>query len=166
MKREIAGYILANRDTYTRDAITQSLIRAGHDPGEIDAAWAAVEIGRVPIGGGSGEPSGGGAGGRGRFWLGFSAYLLALHALAYLLLGSDRSLRGAAELAGAPSDARRLLLTALGVGAFLSLALVGAGQLFRRGAASSVLVAFLIPFVIVVIIGGMCVSLGASPGFG
>jgi hypothetical protein len=39
MDPQIAGYIRANRGTYTRGAISQRLVEAGHDRAEIDAAW-------------------------------------------------------------------------------------------------------------------------------
>lgn len=40
---EIEEYIRANRQRYTRDAVTERLRAAGHDPAEIEAAWAVVE---------------------------------------------------------------------------------------------------------------------------
>jgi hypothetical protein len=41
--QSIADYIRANRDKYTREAIRDQLIAAGHDHGAIDEAWHAVE---------------------------------------------------------------------------------------------------------------------------
>jgi len=47
-------YISANRDRYTREAITEQLVKAGHDPGSIKDAWArsdaAVESAAYPAG--------------------------------------------------------------------------------------------------------------------
>ena len=39
MDSEILRYIREHRDTYTRDAIVQHLLAAGHPAEEIDAAW-------------------------------------------------------------------------------------------------------------------------------
>jgi hypothetical protein len=40
---EIEEYIRANRQRYTRDAVTEQLRASGHDSAEIEAAWARVE---------------------------------------------------------------------------------------------------------------------------
>jgi hypothetical protein len=40
---EIDEYLRANRDAYTRDALTSTLIDEGHDPAEIEAAWARLD---------------------------------------------------------------------------------------------------------------------------
>jgi len=39
MEPEIVSYIREHRDTYTREAITQHLLEAGHSQEAIDAAW-------------------------------------------------------------------------------------------------------------------------------
>jgi hypothetical protein len=43
MNQNIPRYIRQNRDTYTREAIDRALVDGGYDPGEIQAAWAAIE---------------------------------------------------------------------------------------------------------------------------
>jgi hypothetical protein len=40
LNEQIANYIRENRDRYTREAITDQLMKAGHDPGAIEEAWA------------------------------------------------------------------------------------------------------------------------------
>jgi hypothetical protein len=53
MHDEIDEYIRANRDRYTREAITGQLLEAGHDRAAVDAAWARAQEGaasRAPIG--------------------------------------------------------------------------------------------------------------------
>jgi hypothetical protein len=45
VKPEIVEYIRKYRDMYTRDAINNQLLAAGHDPIEIGAAWREVETG-------------------------------------------------------------------------------------------------------------------------
>jgi len=44
MSEDLVQYIRANRDRYTREAITAVLVGAGHDPAAIEAAWALVAI--------------------------------------------------------------------------------------------------------------------------
>ena len=43
MDMRIADYIHANRERYTREAVTQQLEQAGHDRQAIDAAWREIE---------------------------------------------------------------------------------------------------------------------------
>lgn len=43
MDPRIADYIRANRGQYTREAITQQLVDAGHDRGAVEAAWTRLE---------------------------------------------------------------------------------------------------------------------------
>ena len=43
MNPDIVRYIRENRPIYTREAIRQRLLEAGHAEADIDAAWAAVE---------------------------------------------------------------------------------------------------------------------------
>jgi hypothetical protein len=40
---EIDDYLRANRDAYTREALSRRLIESGHDPATVEAAWARVE---------------------------------------------------------------------------------------------------------------------------
>lgn len=43
MDPRIADYIRANKDRYTRAAITEQLVTAGYDAAAIQAAWAALD---------------------------------------------------------------------------------------------------------------------------
>jgi len=45
---ELDAYLAENRDRYTREALTKTLVDAGHDPAAVEAAWSRVEGG--PIG--------------------------------------------------------------------------------------------------------------------
>ena len=40
---ELDEYLRANRDAYTRDALTQRLVEEGHAPADVEAAWARIE---------------------------------------------------------------------------------------------------------------------------
>jgi hypothetical protein len=42
---ELDEYLRANRDSFTREALTRRLIDEGHDPAEVEAAWARVKVG-------------------------------------------------------------------------------------------------------------------------
>ena len=39
---ELDAYLAANREGYTREALTTELVKAGHDPAAIEEAWARV----------------------------------------------------------------------------------------------------------------------------
>src|SRR5215212_2785034 len=40
---DVDDYIRAHRDRFTRDALTEQLLEAGHEPEAINAAWGRVE---------------------------------------------------------------------------------------------------------------------------
>jgi hypothetical protein len=44
---ELDDYLRANHDAYTREALTRRLVEEGHDPAEVEAAWARIES--IPI---------------------------------------------------------------------------------------------------------------------
>jgi hypothetical protein len=44
---DIDEYLRANRDAFTREALTRRLVESGHDPAEVDAAWARIERGSI-----------------------------------------------------------------------------------------------------------------------
>jgi hypothetical protein len=44
---ELDDYLRANRDAYTRDALTQRLIDAGHDPAAVEEAWSRIGAGPI-----------------------------------------------------------------------------------------------------------------------
>ncbi len=85
MSQEIIHYIRTNRGTYTNEAISRSLLDAGHEPAAVEAAWWAVEAGQNTTGPVRKQkirraPS---------FWLtflGYPVFLIALTALADYLL--------------------------------------------------------------------------------
>jgi hypothetical protein len=47
---ELVEYLERNRALYTREALTRQLIEAGHDPADVEAAWARIDVdeGRPP----------------------------------------------------------------------------------------------------------------------
>jgi hypothetical protein len=40
---EIDDYLRANRDAYTREALTKRLVESGHAPDDVDMAWVRIE---------------------------------------------------------------------------------------------------------------------------
>ena len=44
---ELDDYLRANRDAYTRDALTQRLVDAGHDPAAVEEAWSRIGAGPI-----------------------------------------------------------------------------------------------------------------------
>jgi hypothetical protein len=41
---DIDEYLRANRDAFTREALTRRLVESGHDPADVDAAWARLDL--------------------------------------------------------------------------------------------------------------------------
>ena len=44
---ELDDYLRANRDRFTREALTKTLVDAGHDPAAVEAAWTRVGSGSI-----------------------------------------------------------------------------------------------------------------------
>jgi hypothetical protein len=40
---DLDQYLRANRDRYTRDALTAEAIKAGHEPADVEAAWQRID---------------------------------------------------------------------------------------------------------------------------
>jgi hypothetical protein len=74
MDPRIADYIRANRRRYTRDAIRQQLIDAGHDPAEIDATWRVLDT-----------PDADDVAGEG-FWSRFWLYLIGVNLVVFAVV--------------------------------------------------------------------------------
>jgi hypothetical protein len=41
---ELDDYLRANRDAFTREALTRRLVDEGHDPAAVEAAWARLDV--------------------------------------------------------------------------------------------------------------------------
>ena len=144
--RRITDYIQRMRRTYTRDAIRERLLRKGYPPDRVDEAFRAVESGEAPP---EAQLSA-------RGWLLYAGYILLLYALI---------------VAAGVVFGRLPLGFAAGVGAvFLVLAVPGAAlfaamsRSLALGMTSGIVIAAIIPFVVIVILGGSCVALLAATG--
>ena len=125
---------------YTRAAITRQLIEAGHDPAEIVQAWESI------------EPTSAGGLPRDRtFWRNFTVYVVALYGLTFLVYAL-----GIGEFA-------IILGVSLLVGAWVSIRTVRTSPAVVTGAASGLLIAVLVPFVLLVIIAGLCTAMVGFP---
>ena len=138
----IVQYILANRERYTREALREQLVAAGHDEAAIDAGFRAADAiaraaGRLDL-----RPRAAviAAVGYGVGWLLFGLYLSA---------GS-----GSSGVSGA-------LALYLGLGLLISLAVISVSGGLRRADPTSVVTALaaglVIPLVILVGLIGFCI---------
>ena len=133
MNPEMLRYITANRDTYSRGAITRQLIFAGHDPAEIEQAWESI------------EPTLKGGLPRDRtVWRYFTIYIAVLYGLTFVVY----ALRGV--------GVTLILGVFLLLGAWISILLVRSSPAVATGAASGLMIAVLIPFVFLMVIAGLC----------
>ena len=152
MDPRIEEYIRANRRTYTREAIRQQLIDAGHDPAAIDATW---EMLHAP------DPDEAGVAGEG-FWSRFFPFLIGLNVAVLLLVGL-----GTGMLTGLGQGVGVLLLVlavALAIGALIAWAIVAAIGPEKLGRTSAMVVGAVVPFLFAFLIGGACYALVGTIG--
>ena len=143
MSQELIRYIRENRGAYTNEAISRNLLDAGHDPAAIESAWRVVEGSEVEAGRERERtiyktPS---------FWLtllGYPAVLIGLTVLVGYL--------------GAPEYAALILVAGLGVAGITALGLVIARRRIAvaAGLGGALLLLVLLPFVLFVIVAGIC----------
>lgn len=140
MKPEIRRYLDEHGATYTREALRDRLVAAGHEPPEVDAALAEWH--------GPGDAHAPRAG-RGRFGL----WSFALHFGAFLIVALSIALLGSAG----PFYAAILgfLAVVMLIGWFISGA-IGLRLLPESGLG----VALIAPAVSALLIGGTCVAMG------
>lgn len=172
MNPEVVRYIVRYRGTYTREAITRALEGAGHPRAEIDAAWASVESGVLPPPPpGEPEPAAWEVEGETRerglvrrglsrpsFWVTFLGYIAALAAVPFLL--------GAL---GTPEGGALFALAWLlgGLVAAIILVVRRRDSPVALALGSALLLVAVLPFVLIVILAGICVvQLGASGALG
>jgi hypothetical protein len=83
MAEPINEYIAANRDRYTREAITQQLVEAGYRREDVDAAWLEVERAQLP----PAPPAAAEAPIGSAFWRPFWLLLVGANVVVFLLVG-------------------------------------------------------------------------------
>jgi hypothetical protein len=151
MDPRIEEYIRANRRTYTREAIRQQLIDAGHDPAAIDATW---EMMHAP------DPDEAGVAGEG-FWGRFFLFLVGLNVAVLVLVGLGTGMLGSLQ---AYSVVLIVLAVALGIGALISWGIVAAVGPEKLGRTTAMVIGAVVPVVFALLIGGTCYALVGAIG--
>ena len=148
MDPSIADYIAKNQGKYTREAIRQQLIDAGHDPVAIDATWAVLD---TP------DPDEASVAGEG-FWPRFFLFLVGLNVAVFLLVGLTTELFGQGiGLAG-------VFAVALGIGALISWGIVAAVGPAKLGRTTALVIGGVVPIFFALLVGGSCFALASAIG--
>jgi hypothetical protein len=145
MDPRIADFIRDNRRRYTREAIRQQLIEAGHDPAEIDATWAALDAPDPDATAGEGF--------WGRFWL----FLLGLNGAVFFLVFLATGMVNNFVLAV-------VFAIALVIGALMAWGVVAATGPAKLGRTTAMVIGGVIPLVFALLIGGTCYALVGAIG--
>ncbi|HEX7196630.1 MAG TPA: hypothetical protein VF364_07320, partial [Candidatus Limnocylindria bacterium] len=129
MDPKIADFIRANRRTYTREAITQQLLDAGHERAAIDATWAMLDAPDPDQTAGEG------------FWGRFFLMLAGINLAVLLLVGLGTGALFAAERIGLLG----VLAVALAIGALIAWGIVAATGPTKMGRTTATVVGAVIP---------------------
>lgn len=149
MDPRIADYIRANRRKYTREAITKQLVEAGHDPGEIERTWAALDTRDPDAVAGEG------------FWGRFALIAVGINLVVFV---------GVALLTGMLGNVQSsvvvlvILAIVMGLGALIAWGLVAATGPTKLSPTTATVVGAAIPALFALLIGGSCYALIGSMG--
>jgi len=152
MDPKLVDYILANRGRYTREAIRQRLIEAGHDPAEVDRAWVALTTPDRDATAGPG------------FWRRFWLYLIGANVAIFLLVGLLTGILATIGQGGVVVAV--VFAIVLAIGALISWAIVAATRPSEMRRGTAVAIGATIPLVFAVLIGGGCYALIGASGMG
>jgi uncharacterized membrane protein YhaH (DUF805 family) len=153
MDPKVIRYITENRTQYTREAIDEHLLKAGHSRRDIDAAWSRLgdEVRPTPAEDRAFR----------RAFLGSVAAMYGITFLVYAVsfyVGTEEGYKSLALIIAA------IFLVPMLIAAQTSIALVRRNRSAAVGAASGLLTALVIPFVFLVIVAGLCtVITGGAP---
>jgi hypothetical protein len=143
MDPRIESYIRANRKRYTREAINQRLVEAGHDRAAIEATWAALDT-RDP------DATVGDA-----FWGRFLLFVVGVNLVALLLVGLVTGM-----LIGSGGIFILVVLgVALAIGALLAWGIVALTHPTEMGRGTAMAVGGLVPLLFTFLIAGSCYAL-------
>ncbi len=166
MNPEIVQYIREHRGTYTREAIRQHLIDAGHAPEEVDAAWEAVESGQLvappasdavevrPASVGQSAAAPGVPASRRLvqspvFWLTLVIFIILVYVLPFIVAG---------VVPGQAGEAGWSAFALLWVGGLIGgLLLARSNRAVGMGLVFGFVGVILLPFVVVIILLGICI---------
>jgi len=152
MDPKIADYIARNQGRYTREAIRQQLIDAGHDPADIDATWAILD---TP------DPDETAVAGEG-FWPRFFLFLVGLNVAVFLVVALTTGMF--VNLAGGGGALAGIFAVALGIGALIAWGIVAAVGPAKLGRTTAIVIGAVIPVVFALLIGGSCFALASAIG--
>ena len=145
----IADYIRKHRAKYTRDAIRQQLLDAGHAPADVDATWAALDA-RDPD-----QTAGEG------FWGRFVLILLGINVAVFLLVGLLTGLLGNLTQGGVILV---VLAIALGITALIAWGIVAATRPTHMGQSTALSIGIAIPLIMALLVGGACYAMIGAIG--
>ncbi len=152
MDPRIADYIRANRKTFTRQAITDQLVAAGHDRAEVQRTWAALEA-----------PDPDAVAGEG-FWGRFALIVIGINVAVLVVIGL---LTGALQNAAAGGLVFLVIFAiVLGIGALLSWGIVAATGPAKLSRTTALVLGIAIPSVVALLLGGSCFALIGGLGGG
>ena len=150
MDPRIADYIRANRRTYTREAITQQLVEAGHDRAEIERVWAALEA-----------PDPDAVAGEG-FWGRFALVLIGINVGVFLVVAFATGMLGALQMGG--GIVAVIFAVVLIIGALISWGLVALTGPTKLRPTTALMVGVAIPLLFALLIGGACYAMLGGMG--
>src|SRR5919106_3202059 len=136
MDPRIADFIAKNHGKYTREAIRQQLIDAGHDPADIDATWAMLF---TP------DPDEEAVAGEG-FWPRFFAFLIGLNLAVFLVVALLTGMFG--NFAGGGGALAGVLAVALGIGALIAWGIVAAVGPEKLGRTTALIIGGVVPLLL------------------
>ncbi len=146
----IADYITANRRKYTRQAIRQQLIDAGHDPAEVDRTWAALEAKDPDAVIGE------------RFWGRFALIVIGINVAVFLLVAVLTGML--AYIAAGAMVLPVIFAVILGIGALIAWGIVALTGPDKMGHTTALVVGISVPLLFALLIGGSCYALIGSMG--
>jgi hypothetical protein len=152
MDPRIGDFISKNRKRYTREAITQQLLEAGHDRADIDATWSALD---TP------DPDEAGLAGEG-FWSRFFLFVVGLNVAVFLVVALTTGMF--TNFAGGGGALAGVFAVALGIGALISWGIVAAVGPDKMGRTTATIIGAIIPLVFALLIGGSCFALAGAIG--
>jgi hypothetical protein len=140
MDPKVIRYITENRTQYTREAIDEHLLKAGHSRRDIDAAWSRLgdEVRPTPA-----EDR--------AFRRAFLGSVAAMYGITFLVYSVSFPFISV------------FFLIILLLAAAISIALARPHRLAASGMISGLLTALVIPFVFLVIVAGLCTALTGAP---
>jgi hypothetical protein len=152
MDPRIADYIRANRKKFTRQAITDQLVAAGHDRAEVERTWAALEA-----------PDPDAVAGEG-FWGRFALIVIGINVAVLVVIGL---LTGALQNAAAGGLIFLVIFAIiLGIGALISWGIVAATGPSKLSPTTALVIGIAIPLVVALLLGGSCFALIGGLGGG